>query len=108
MGNTSTRIIGRLQRERIKCQKQLSEAVWSASAAARQSRSRLGKLEGIFTGKRCFVMGNGPSLLKCDLALLADEITIGSNAQYLGDLLQFVFLYGFALLYLGSGLLANA
>ena len=28
-------------------------------------------------------MGNGPSLLKCDLALLKDEVTIGSNAQYL-------------------------
>ena len=28
-------------------------------------------------------MGNGPSLLRCDLTLLQDEITISSNAQYL-------------------------
>ena len=28
-------------------------------------------------------MGNGPSLLKCDLTLLKDELTVGSNAQYL-------------------------
>jgi hypothetical protein len=28
-------------------------------------------------------MGNGPSLLKCDLNLLADDITIVSNAHYL-------------------------
>ena len=28
-------------------------------------------------------MGNGPSLLKCDLSLLKDEVTICSNAHYL-------------------------
>jgi len=83
MGSTLARIIGRLQRERTKRHKQLSEAIWSVSAAGRQSRSRLGELDGMFAGKRCFVMGNGPSLLKCDLSLLRDEVTIGSNAQYL-------------------------
>jgi len=33
----------------------------------------------IHKGKRCFVMGNGPSLLKQDLGLLKDEVTIGVN-----------------------------
>lgn len=35
------------------------------------------------SGKRCFVIGNGPSLNELDLALLRDEITLGSNRGYL-------------------------
>jgi hypothetical protein len=45
----------------------------------------------MYAGRRCVVMGNGPSLLKCDLSLLKSEITIGSNAQYLAwDTMGFV------------------
>lgn len=33
-------------------------------------------------GKRCFIIGNGPSLKKLDIGLLKDEITIGSNGIY--------------------------
>ena len=33
-------------------------------------------------GRRCFVLGNGPSLSKLDLDLLKDEIVIGSNGLY--------------------------
>ena len=33
-------------------------------------------------GQRCFILGNGPSLRAMDLALLANEITIGQNAIY--------------------------
>jgi hypothetical protein len=33
-------------------------------------------------GKRCFVIGNGPSLKKQDLSLLADEITLVTNSFY--------------------------
>ena len=36
-----------------------------------------------FKGKRCFVIGNGPSLNNLDLTLLKDEITFGVNAIYL-------------------------
>ena len=32
-----------------------------------------------YQGKRCFVIGNGPSLNEQDLTLLKDEFTIGSN-----------------------------
>jgi hypothetical protein len=41
-----------------------------------------------FAGKRAFVIGNGPSLKKMDLAPLAREYTFGSNRIYLafGDL----------------------
>ena len=33
-------------------------------------------------GKRCFVLGNGPSLAKTDLTPLANEYTIGANSFY--------------------------
>ena len=33
--------------------------------------------------RRCFVIGNGPSLNKLDMTKLKDEVTIGSNGLYL-------------------------
>jgi hypothetical protein len=44
---------------------------------------KLQKLHNIHKGKRAFIIGNGPSLNKCDLHLLKDEITFGVNAIYL-------------------------
>lgn len=38
----------------------------------------------IHKGKRCFVVGNGPSLNKTDMSKLKGEITIGSNRCYIG------------------------
>ncbi len=35
-------------------------------------------------GKRCFVVGNGPSLNDLDMGLLKNEITFGSNRCYMG------------------------
>lgn len=35
-----------------------------------------------YRGRRCFVMGNGPSLKKMNLSPLRNEITIGSNGIY--------------------------
>lgn len=35
-----------------------------------------------FAGRRCFVIGNGPSLEKMDIGPLKNEITIGSNGLY--------------------------
>lgn len=51
--------------------------------AGRANERRLATLRGLYAGRRCFVMGNGPSLLKCDLNRLASEITLVSNAHYL-------------------------
>jgi len=34
-------------------------------------------------GRRCFILGNGPSLMQTDLSLLRDEITFGMNRIYL-------------------------
>lgn len=88
---TPKRIYARLQREKDKHQKLLRETVWNLGPDGGRSRSRLADLNGMFAGKRCFVMGNGPSLLKCDLTLLKGEVTIGSNAQYLAwDTMGFV------------------
>ena len=36
-----------------------------------------------YKGKRCFIIGNGPSLNKLDLTLLKNEYTFGANAIYL-------------------------
>jgi hypothetical protein len=50
---------------------------------ARESSRRLSGLKGIYSGKRCFLMGNGPSLNKMDLNLLDGEYVWGSNKCYL-------------------------
>jgi hypothetical protein len=39
--------------------------------------------KNIHLGKRCFIIGNGPSLKKIDLALLKDEYTFGMNRIYM-------------------------
>lgn len=38
------------------------------------------RLQGAYAGRRCFVLGNGPSLAKVDLRPLAGEITVVMNA----------------------------
>lgn len=44
-----------------------------------------------YQNRRCFILGNGPSLLKCDLSLLKNEITVASNANFLiWDSLEFI------------------
>jgi hypothetical protein len=48
-----------------------------------ENARRLGFLRNKLSGKRCFIMGNGPSLLLCDLTLLKGETTIVSNANFL-------------------------
>jgi len=39
-------------------------------------------LKDKFKGKRCFIVGNGPSLNKCDLSLLENEYTFGVNGIF--------------------------
>ncbi len=43
---------------------------------------RLAKLKNCHQGKRCFLIGNGPSLTGADLDLLQDEYTFGTNMVY--------------------------
>ena len=45
--------------------------------------SELKKLKDKFKGKRCFIIGNGPSLNKIDLNMLKDEYTFGVNSIFI-------------------------
>lgn len=49
----------------------------------RDTISRLSKMKGIHRGKRCFIIGNGPSLKNTDLNKLRGEYTIGMNRFYM-------------------------
>jgi hypothetical protein len=48
-----------------------------------ESQKRVAKYKDIHQGRRCFVMGNGPSLKQTNLSKLRNEITIGVNRIYL-------------------------
>lgn len=47
------------------------------------TRRRLKEYRDINKGKRCFIIGNGPSLKETDLSKLKNEFTIGMNRIYL-------------------------
>ena len=51
--------------------------------AFRRNAARLATFRNKHKGERCFVMGNGPSLRKMDLAPLRDEVTFGVNRVFL-------------------------
>ena len=50
----------------------------------RASMRRLRAFHKVHRGKRCFVLGNGPSLKRTDLSLLAGEFSFATNRIYLG------------------------
>jgi len=54
-----------------------------ASEILDRSRVKLAKFQNIHKGRRCVIIGNGPSLNKMDLSFLKDEITFGMNRIYL-------------------------
>ena len=49
----------------------------------RRNREHLQKYQGRYSGERCFILGNGPSLRSTNLGLLQDEFTFGLNRIYL-------------------------
>jgi hypothetical protein len=51
--------------------------------AWRANRALLQAYQGSGVEKRCFIIGNGPSLRQMDLTLLRDEVTFGLNRIYL-------------------------
>ena len=75
--------LGLVQSEGVNIWNLLRYSFWRISPQGRENQAKLRQLNGEYPASRCFVMGNGPSLLKCDLTLLKDELTVGSNAQYL-------------------------
>jgi hypothetical protein len=60
-----------------------SKLAWSFHPQAVISRRRLRSFKNKHQGKRCFIIGNGPSLKNTDLSLLKDEVTFGLNRIYL-------------------------
>lgn len=48
-----------------------------------KSEERIKELKDIYAGKRCFIVGNGPSLLVEDLEKIKDEICFGSHRIYM-------------------------
>ena len=54
------------------------EPFWFGGA----DKSKLKKLKGAYKGERCFILGNGPSLNKCDLKLLKGEYSFGVNGIF--------------------------
>lgn len=52
---------------------------------AKTNRRRLQEFRDIHLGKRCFILGNGPSLARMDLAQLRNEFTFGANRIYLAE-----------------------
>jgi hypothetical protein len=73
----------RLRRPPAKVREWLTELQWSYSADGRAVKHRLSKMHNSHRGKRCFVIGNGPSLRDTDLRKLEDEVTIGCNGLFL-------------------------
>ena len=49
----------------------------------REVNARLRPLHNIYQGKRCFIIGNGPSLKNTDMRKLRGEYTFGMNRIYL-------------------------
>jgi hypothetical protein len=49
----------------------------------RESIQKIKEDHNRYAGKRCFVIGNGPSLQQTDVSLLKDEFTFGMNRVYL-------------------------
>ena len=49
----------------------------------RESIRKINQMEDNYAGKRCFVIGNGPSLKTMDLSPLKNEYTFGMNRVYL-------------------------
>lgn len=56
---------------------------WKFSHTARENREYLKRFKGMHNGERCFIVANGPSLIRTNLDLLADEFTFGMNRIYL-------------------------
>ncbi len=61
----------------------MSVLQWLRDPVARGMHSRLHDMKGCYRGKRCVIMGNGPSLNQMDLSVFRDEYVWGSNRAYL-------------------------
>ena len=58
-------------------------AARALSPQYRESARRIAAFKDRHVGKRCFIIGNGPSLNQTDLSLLKNDFTFGLNRIYL-------------------------
>lgn len=63
--------------------KQKSKFLWKYDLRARESKKKILSLKNKYYGKKCIIIGNGPSLNKIDFGLLKDVFTFGQNRIYL-------------------------
>ena len=78
------RIVPRGTRARVRAYYQrVRESVWRQTREGRANQRALDALRGRYAGRRCFIMGGGPSLNRTDIRLLKDEVTIASNGIFL-------------------------
>lgn len=56
---------------------------WLPFGFPEKNRRNILSFKGCHTGKRCFIIANGPSLRYIDFSLLKNEITIGMNRIYM-------------------------
>lgn len=81
LGRTTADRISYQYRDRV--QPFVEAATYGLTPRGRRSRQRLELMKDAFAGKRCFIIGNGPSLLQTDLSKLRGECTFGLNRGYL-------------------------
>ncbi|HEY8951998.1 MAG TPA: hypothetical protein VIP78_05500 [Candidatus Dormibacteraeota bacterium] len=58
-------------------------ATYRLDPRGRRSRQRLKEMAGSYAGQRCFIIGNGPSLIETDLSRLRGQNTFALNRGYL-------------------------
>jgi hypothetical protein len=61
----------------------LSRWIEHQSPKYRESMRRIRRYQNLHAGKRCFILGNGPSLKQTDLSLLNGEFSFCTNRIYL-------------------------
>ena len=67
----------------VRNQRALYRSIEHLDPRYRTSMRRLPTYRDKHKGKRCFIIGNGPSLKNTDLSLLKDEYTFGLNRIYM-------------------------
>lgn len=63
--------------------KLLRKTEWHFSFLGFKNQRKIKKYYDFFSGERCFIIGNGPSLKGMNLSFLKNEITFGLNRIYL-------------------------
>jgi hypothetical protein len=59
------------------------DVTWLMGSESQNNKSKIESYKDKYSGKRCFIIANGPSLLNTNLDILENEITFGVNRIYL-------------------------